>query len=295
MPEKTANIRIVKKKKAHAGHHGGAWKVAYADFVTAMMAFFLVMWIVGLDKPVQEAISGYFKDPTGFMEAVKGGNAPFQVGKESGALKENKNVPSPAKNPTEERRRLEGAKIAIEKAMTEKQEFKELGKHVDVKLVSEGLRIDLLETKESMFFDSGSAQVKPATVKLLSQIAKELETLPNKLMIEGHTDSRPLNRADGYSNWELSADRANGARHIFADAGISDSQIAQVRGYAATQPRDPSNPTHFSNRRVSIVVVMSNALKRQQFGDTDTPAKDPAKGLPAHESPAPHSGAAVPH
>ena len=284
MAEKTANIRIVKKKKGHAGHHGGAWKVAYADFVTAMMAFFLVMWIVGLSNPVKQAVAGYFKDPTGFMKAFKEGNAPFEVGKESGALKENENKPLPPVNPTQERARLEAAKKAIEKAIMQKPEFKEIGKHVDVKLVSEGLRIDLLESKESMFFDSGSAQVKPATIKLLTQIAAELRSLPNKLIIEGHTDSRPLNRLDGYTNWELSADRANSARHVVESAGVHDTQIAQVRGYAATQPRDSSNPASFINRRVSIVVVMSNALKGQQFGDSHHGGVN--KRLPVKQSPA---------
>lgn len=285
MADKTASIRIVKRKKGHAGHHGGAWKVAYADFVTAMMAFFLVMWIVGLSNPVKEAIAGYFKDPTGFMKAFKGGNAPFEVGK-GGAGDGKTKVQPPPKSPAEERKRLEEAKKAIEKVITSKPEFKELGRHVDIKLVPEGLRIDLLESKESMFFDSGSAQVKPETVKLLSQIAAELKTLPNKLMIEGHTDSRPLNRVDGYTNWELSADRANSARHVVEGAGIQDGQIAQVRGYAATQPRDSANPSSFINRRVSIVVVMSSALKAQQFGDKDTPAGNIGKDLPVKESPA---------
>lgn len=294
MADKTANIRIVKKKKAHAGHHGGAWKVAYADFVTAMMAFFLVMWIVGLSDPVKQAISGYFKDPTGFMKAFKGGNAPFEVGK-GGAMDKNEPDKPAAGGPAEERRRLEAAKKAIEKVITSKPEFKELGKHVDIKLVSEGLRIDLLETKESMFFDSGSAQVKPETVRLLSQMAKELRTLPNKLIVEGHTDSRPLNRADGYTNWELSADRANSARHVFDGAGVSNSQIAQVRGYAATQPRNPAKPASFINRRVSIVVIMSNALKGQQFGDSDAPRSDIGKDLPVKESPAVLPGSEVSH
>lgn len=284
MADKTASIRIVKKKKAHAGHHGGAWKVAYADFVTAMMAFFLVMWIVGLSDPVKQAVAGYFKDPTGFMKAFKGGDAPFEVGK-NGVQKPDDQKP-PASSPAEERQRLEMAKKAIEKAIMSKPEFRELGKNIDIKLVPEGMRIDLLESRESLFFDSGSAQVKPETVKLLSRIAAELKRLPNKLIIEGHTDSRPLNRADGYTNWELSADRANSARHVVEGAGVTMSQIAQVRGYAATQPRDPSNPANFTNRRVSLVVVMSNMLKGQQFGDTESPAGNVGKQLPVRKSPA---------
>lgn len=287
MAEKSAEIRIVKKKKGHTGHHGGAWKVAYADFVTAMMAFFLVMWIVGLNPTVKQAIEGYFKDPEGFMKAVNAGKSPFQVNENAGGLHEGKGKSDSNSVPGSgsERAKLEMAKKAIEKLVESKPEFKELGKHIDIKLVPEGLRIDLLEAKESLFFDSGSAKVKPATVRLLSQIASELKSLPNKVILEGHTDSLPLNRADGYTNWELSADRANGARSIMGTAGVSDSQIAQVRGYAATQPRDPQNPTHFSNRRVSILVLMSDALQRQQFGESDIAQPDIGKDLPVTESP----------
>ncbi|MCE5197535.1 OmpA family protein [bacterium] len=129
-------------------------------------------------------------------------------------------------------------------------------KYIDVKLVSEGLLIDLLEAKQSLFFDAGSARVKPGTQHLLAQIANELGKLPNNIIIEGHTDSRPLARSDGYTNWELSSDRANSARRVMESAGLRSNQIDQVRGYAATHPRTPQDPTHFSNRRVSIIVVM---------------------------------------
>ena len=111
-------------------------------------------------------------------------------------------------------------------------------------------------------FDSASAKIKPSTKQLLSLIAREVATLPNKVIVEGHTDCRPLNRVDGYTNWELSADRANSARHVLEGAGLRKDQIAQVRGYADTQPRDPKNLAHFSNRRVSIVVMVSEAMKR---------------------------------
>lgn len=261
--EETAEIRVIKRKNSHSGHHGGAWKVAYADFMTAMMAFFLVMWIVGLSNPVKQAVAAYFKDPTGFMEATNGGKSPFKVSESAGGLHDNKESP---KNVASERVRLEEAKRAIEAMVTSTPDFKKFGKNIDIELVPEGLRIDLVEAKESLFFDSGSAKVKPATTNLLKQIAVELKKLPNKVILEGHTDSRPLGRTDGYTNWELSADRANSARNVFESSGMSESQIAQVRGYAATVLRDPQNPTHFSNRRVSIVVVTSDALKSQQIG-----------------------------
>lgn len=138
MAEQNAEIRIIKRKKAHAGHHGGAWKVAYADFVTAMMAFFLVMWIIGLSPTVKQAIAGYFKDPAGFMKAVNAGNALFKVSQDAGAIKANPPTPPPAKDSAAERSRLEAAKKAIEKMVTEKPEFKDLKKYVDIKLVPEG-------------------------------------------------------------------------------------------------------------------------------------------------------------
>ena len=263
MAEAGSGIRVVKRKGGHASHHGGAWKVAYADFVTAMMAFFLVMWIVGLNQSVKSAIAGYFKDPVKFMAEVKAGNAPFCIS----AMEGNSKAGAPSReNDATERAKLKAAKRTIEKIVAATPEFKEIRKYVDIKLVDEGLKIDLLEAKESLFFDSASAKIKPSTARLLSRMTEELRKLPNKVIIEGHTDSRPLNRTDGYTNWELSADRSNSARHVMEASGLRRDQIAQVRGYADTQPRDPSNPAHFSNRRVSIVVVMANALKRQQFG-----------------------------
>lgn len=242
---------MIKRGKAHAGHHGGAWKVAYADFMTAMMAFFLVMWISGMSQNIKEAVAGYFKDPVGFMSAVNGGKSPFSVS--------NLDKGGPGTKPKEqaaERVRLAKTKQAIENIIAATPEFKEVKKYVEIKLVNEGLEIDLLDAEKSLFFDSGSAKIKPATKQLLARLSEELRKLPNKVIIEGHTDSRPLARTDGYTNWELSADRANRARQIMEGSGLRQKQIDQVRGYAATHPRDPAHPEHFSNRRVSIIVVM---------------------------------------
>ena len=263
MGSQEGDIRIVKKKPNHAAHHGGAWKVAYADFVTAMMAFFLVMWITSMSPTIKEAVSAYFKDPIAFNKAVAVGGSPFQVSESSKTILPEKST----KSELEERQRLKQAKESIEKKVAETPELQSLRQHVDIQLVNEGLRIDLLENKESLFFDSASAQIKPSTRHLLALITRELKKLPNKVIIEGHTDSRPLARNDGYTNWELSADRANAARQVMEFAGMQTTQIAQVRGYAATQPRNPRDPTHFSNRRVSIIVVMKEAMKLQQFGN----------------------------
>lgn len=259
MADQSGGIRVIKRKKGHAGHHGGAWKVAYADFVTAMMAFFLVMWIVGMSQDAKEAIAGYFKDPVAFMEAVKVGNAPFGVSAMKGGGHPDQ---TPSSSEERERAELASAKKTIEQIVAANPEFSKLKGHIDIKLVDDGLKIDLLEAQESLFFDSASAKIKPCTRNLLNQISAELKKLPNRVIIEGHTDSRPLARRDGYTNWELSADRANSARHVMEEAGLRRDQIAQVRGYAATMPRDPKNPTHFTNRRVSIVVMLTNAMKR---------------------------------
>ncbi len=258
-----SEIRIIKKKSKHGGgHHGGAWKVAYADFVTAMMAFFLVMWITNMSPTVKAAVAGYFKDPKGFMAAVKAGNAPFDV---PGAKPGGK-VPGPKANTQDiERTKMNQAKKTIEKIVADTPEFKNLKKHIDIKVTDEGLRIDLLESSQSLFFDAASARVKPDAAHLLAQIATELKKLPNKIILEGHTDNRPLARTDGYSNWELSSDRANSARKVMSDSGMTNLQIAQVRGYAATRPRDTGHPDSFTNRRVSIVVVFKGKEQEQEI------------------------------
>lgn len=271
MADVKPEIRIIKRKKAHAGHHGGAWKVAYADFVTAMMAFFLVMWITGMSQEVRQAVAGYFKDPEAFMKEVQSGNALFKVSDAQGGSISNR---TKASYDTDERKVLKGAKEKLMKQVATNPEFSKMKDSIDMKLVDEGLRIDLIDDKQSLFFDSGSAKIRPKTADLLVVIARELKTLPNKIIITGHTDSRPLATGPTYTNWELSSDRANAARRVMQNAGMGAEQIAQVRGYAATQPRDPAHPEHYSNRRVSIIVVMKSAFREREFSATDS--KDPA-------------------
>ncbi|HZP84053.1 MAG TPA: flagellar motor protein MotB [Chthonomonadaceae bacterium] len=247
-------IIIIKKNHKHDGHHGGAWKVAYADFVTAMMAFFLVMWIVGLDKPTREAIAAYFKDPVGFMKAVNGGKSPIST--------ESSSIGKPAILPTAGGQSQQAAVQAqfktvaneILKELAKHPEFQGLRDSVEVHLTNEGLRIELMEKTPSLFFDTGSAHLKARTVRLLQTIARQLRALDNPVMIEGHTDSRPLGRP-GYSNWELSTDRANSARRAMETNGLRPGQVLAVRGYADRKLLRPDDPTHFSNRRVSILVA----------------------------------------
>ena len=250
-------IRIV-KKSGGSGHHGGAWKVAYADFVTAMMAFFLVMWIVGLNKPTRQAIAAYFRDPSGFMKTAHGGKNPLSGGEGVTMELGGKKAPlMPGDGGKGDR--TDGAfKLAqaeILKEMERDPELRGLKESVQVHLTNEGLRIELLERTSSLFFDTGSASLKARSIKLLNVIAQELAKLKNPVVIEGHTDSNPLNGKNGYSNWELSTDRANAARHAMEEHGLPASQVIAVRGYADRKLLHPEDPTHFSNRRVSILVA----------------------------------------
>ncbi|MGA9121602.1 MAG: flagellar motor protein MotB [Bacteroidota bacterium] len=239
-------VRIIKKKSGHAGHHGGAWKVAYADFVTAMMALFIVLWIVGQSKAVKESVAGYFKDPGAFTSA-HGSAGALDGG--MGAMKED------AINTIAiQREAFEKLGEEIRKEIEDKPELRSIASQVRFDIVNEGLRIELIEKSESYFFDVGTSDIKPDAAAILGIIAREVKSLPNKLVVEGHTDSRQYARVDGYSNFELSADRANSARRILVKEGVAQGQIDQVRGYADTRLRDRNDPFDITNRRISILV-----------------------------------------
>ncbi len=232
---KDTPIIIIKKKGGHGGHHGGAWKVAYADFVTAMMAFFMVMWLLNTGPKVRESVAGYFKDPIAFKE-----------GKGTGARGTGESL-------SISRDDMPKLKEKIEEALREMPEFQEIKDQVKMTVTGEGLRIELLETEKGLFFESGRPNPSNHGVDLLSKIASELGKLQNTILVEGHTDSRPFNSA-GYTNWELSADRANAARRLMQTTGLRPDQIAQVRGFADQFLFKKDDPTHPSNRRISLIV-----------------------------------------
>jgi len=234
--DKTRPIIILKKKSGHGGHHGGAWKVAYADFVTAMMSLFIVLWLLSSSKPVREAVAGYFKDPSG--TASKMGTALSGVGENFILTKDN----------------MPKLKDQLEQKIREMRDFDKLKSHVEMTVTSEGLRIELTESASGTFFDSGSPKLNADGSDLLITLAHELGKLPNKLSIEGHTDSKPYPGTANYSNWELSTDRANAARRLMQANGIGPDQITQVRGFADMRLRKPDNPLDPSNRRISIIV-----------------------------------------
>lgn len=257
---KGGDIRIVKKKHGGHGHHGGAWKVAYADFVTAMMAFFLVMWIIGLSQNIKEAIAAYFKDPVGFMKAVSEGRLAFSIAPDGGVAKAAEKELPTASGEATEKQRMEVAKKQIEQVIEQMPEFQQLKPYVQIKIVDEGLRVELLESSESVFFMTGSAELNPQAKQLLSLMAKHLAKLPNRIIIEGHTDSRPFTRG-GMTNWELSVNRANSARRVLEASGLRKGQIYEVRGYADNKLRVPSDPYHYSNRRISLLIAYDRELK----------------------------------
>ena len=240
-------IRIIKKKKGHQGHHGGAWKVAYADFVTAMMALFIVLWIVGQSKQVKEAVAGYFKDPGAFAQTSKGGGP---LGQSSSVM--GQQTKEDFLKRQQDSLRQTGA--AILKDLEMNTTLADLSKQIKMEIVKEGLRIELMDVSESFFFAVGTADLNPAARDVLAVIAQEISGLPNHVIVEGHTDSRAYSRTDGYSNYELSADRANSARRALMRNGVGDGKVDEVRGYADTRLRNKTDPYDITNRRISIII-----------------------------------------
>jgi chemotaxis protein MotB len=233
--DNTRPIIILKKKSGHGGHHGGAWKVAYADFVTAMMALFIVLWLLNSSKQIQVAVGGYFKDPTGNSKKV------------------GSNLAGAGENFILTRDNMPKLKDQLQQAMKQMTDFDKLKNHIEMTVTAEGLRIELSESAKGTFFDSGSAKLNGDGSELLITLAQELGKLPNKLSIEGHTDSQPYT-SPTYGNWELSADRANAARRVMQAHGIGTDQVTQVRGFADQRLRKPAAPLDPSNRRISLIV-----------------------------------------
>lgn len=268
---------IIKKIVAHAGHHGGAWKVAYADFVTAMMALFIVLWLLNSSKQVKEAVGGYFKDPTGTSKKVGSG----QIGA--------------ADNFTLTKDNMAKLKEELQMQVRKSTTFDSLKNHIEMTVTAEGLRIELLETDKGMFFRSGVSDPSENGEEILILLAKELSTLPNAISIEGHTDAKPFAVGGSYGNWELSADRANAARRLMQRHGIGPHQISQVRGYADERLRKPQDPQDDSNRRISVIVQY--LVKPGSDEDTSAAEKPEAKDgehKPAVKEPPATAAAAAP-
>jgi chemotaxis protein MotB len=249
-------IIVIKKKGRHDGHHGGAWKVAYADFVTAMMSLFIVLWLMNSTPQVKKAIAGYFNDPK-------------SSGKETGTA-----TLGAGESVSIDRQNVEKLKEEIQKAILKQEDLAKLSKQVEITVTSEGLKIELIEDPGGTFFESGSPDLTDNGVKLLDMLAAQIRTLPNHLLIEGHTDAQPYSSDRGYTNWELSSDRANSARRLLQQGGVGGPQISQVRGYADQQLRLPDKPLDPSNRRISIIVQWLDAAPATTETQSDATAAE---------------------
>jgi chemotaxis protein MotB len=260
-------IHVIKKKVSHGGHHGGAWKVAYADFVTAMMALFIVLWLMNTSKPIKEAVAGYFSDPSATSNNVGGRGKGLAAGAGQGAVD----------SLTVSKDDMAKLKDELQDAIQKVQSLKNLNHQIEMTVTGEGLRIELMESEKGTFFDSGSPDVNESGKDTLIALAKELGKVPNKISIEGHTDSIPLARHGGeYGNWELSVDRANAARRLMQENGLRPDQVTQVRGFADQRLRKPEAPKDPSNRRISVIVqyVPVEASSQKPSSSSTPPSND---------------------
>ncbi len=256
MDSSTESSPVIKKiKKESSGHHGGAWKVAYADFVTAMMALFIVLWVLSQSEQIQRAVSEYFKNPIGFGSKSKN----IIDGKGS-------SIPINFQAEEEERKRKEAEKEELSK-MAQKL-FSDLKKDTDlfgfsqqieIEMTKDGLRIELVDSADDLFFEIGTSELKKSAKRLIEKIGFEISKLPNKIIVEGHTDSRQFhNIGTGFTNFELSAERALAAKRALVLGGLPEKQIDEIHGYSDTRLRNKNNPYSAINRRISITVKFNS-------------------------------------
>lgn len=276
---------IIKRVKKH-GHdfHGGSWKVAFADFATAMMAFFLLLWLIGNTSEQQkEAISGYFNDPAGFQD--KAAASPQVIGQgganiavinmqavqpETEEVEKELSEEELAKQAEEnELAKLEALKSELEDMVDNSHMFSRFKEQVMIDITPAGLRIQIVDKDKRPMFDSGSAEPKGYSKTILRGLAGVLKLVPNKLSITGHTDATPYVERENYGNWELSADRANAARRELMFGGIIESKIARVEGFASSILFDNENPYNPVNRRIAIIVLkrsVAEDIEKQVLG-----------------------------
>jgi len=273
-------IVIKRIKKISGGAHGGAWKIAYADFVTAMMAFFLLMWLLGsTSKAKLEGIALYFQTPLKVALAggsgsgdsssiIKGGGTDLtrSVGQVKNGEVESKRAinldASRTKKQQEQQEavRLQDIKAKLDKAVASNPKMQQFKKQMKIDMTSEGLRIQIIDDKNRPMFDSGGAVMKAYTRDILREVGKTLNEVPNRISLSGHTDAVPYAGGDaGYSNWELSADRANASRRELVAGGLEDGKVLRVVGLGSAIPFDKDDPNAPVNRRISIIVMNKKA------------------------------------
>ena len=310
--ENNQPIIIKRVKKYASGHHGGSWKIAFADFATAMMAFFLVLWLLSTATQEQKIlIAGYFKDPLGFTESgtpyiIDLGGSPT-LAPEKTINPEVKSQPQPDRITVDteqvkglaeqvEKERLELLLQELQNKVDENPQLQKFKDQILFEITQDGLRIQIMDAENRPMFDIGSARLQPYFEDILLAMADTIKAVPNKISISGHTDAKPYIGKGDYGNWELSANRANAARRALVAGSYPDEQVARVVGYASSALFDRKDPFNPVNRRIDIVVLTKKAQKAIEGSQTDDPAPDPVPGEGAPgEVPAPQAtpGAAV--
>ncbi|MBK8973492.1 MAG: flagellar motor protein MotB [Hahellaceae bacterium] len=305
------------KKSEEGGHHGGAWKVAFADFATAMMAFFMVLWLLTTASPIQkEAIEGYFRDPVGFISggapvpidlggspeiAVTTNTPPAETNEQASQTDEamaeasmEETVPTEAsvvpsdgqiEPSTEqvEQQTLETLLSDLEKKIENSEALREFKDQLMIDMTESGLRIQIVDKSKRPMFDVGQAHLKDYSEDILFELAEPIGSVPNRINISGHTDATPFSEdEEGYSNWELSADRANAARRALIAGGLARERIARVVGLSSSVLFDQKNPEAPINRRISIIILNKKAEQRiQQEENWQPDGADPQSTIPS--------------
>lgn len=294
MVEQPIIIKKIKKKAGH-GHHGGAWKIAYADFVTAMMAFFLLMWLLGsTDEKTRKGISEYFENPFGVAITTGGGEGTgdrtsiIQAGgsdlksQDEGQVHKGEEVPPPPEDiqklaEEQEQKKLEELQEKIEEMVKANPSLAEYKDQIKLERTPEGLKIQIVDAKNRPMFKLARSSIESYAQTILRALAPVINELPNKVSVNGHTDALPYPaNKSGYSNWELSTDRANVARHELTEGGLADDKVLRVVGLASSIPYNPQNPTDPMNRRISIIVMNKKTENRVLHEG----ATEPATSLP---------------
>jgi len=295
--ENNQPIIIKRVKRFGGGHHGGAWKIAFADFATAMMAFFLVLWLMSTATPEQKiAIAGYFKDPIGFSESGTpyvidlGGSPELAPEKTINPEQQSEQKPDTSiqlnKDQVEtmaeqvERERLELLLQELQNKVDENPQLQKFKDQILFEITQDGLRIQIMDAENRPMFDIGSARLQPYFEDILLAMADTIKAVPNKVSISGHTDAKPYSGSGEFGNWELSANRANAARRALVAGGYPDDQVARVVGYASSSLFDRKNPFNPVNRRIDIIVLTKKA-QRNIEGEQGIPEAAPAQPSPA--------------
>ena len=289
------------KKGGHGGHHGGAWKIAYADFVTAMMAFFLLMWLLGsTDEATKKGISEYFQNPFGVAissngegiadrpSVIQGGGTDLSS-QDSGSTRMGEETPPPPSSPEEieklaeeqEKIKLEKLQEKIESMLDANAQLAEYRDQIKLETTPEGLKIQIIDAKNRPMFRLASSSIEDYAKMILRELAPVINELPNKVSINGHTDNLPFpSNRSGYSNWNLSSDRANIARFELTEGGLAEDKILRIVGLASSIPYNKQNPNDPMNRRISIV-VMNKKTENQVLHDGAEATPPPGEAIPS--------------